>query len=141
MGKVFVVQELKRYHCPKCDSSYSTYNRDTREQTCRGCAHVYSSDDGVAKPVHDVTPAAVYGDVEVLINTNHVGISMRPLVAMFKNALKDFSDDDYILPTGDPVAIAVASIIAAKNNRGNVNFLRFDRQTRQYIKIQVKGYE
>lgn len=141
MGKVFVVQELKRYHCPKCDSSYSTFNKQTREQTCKGCGLVYSSDAGVAKPVHDVTPAAAYGDVEVMINTNHIGITMQPLVAMFKTVLKDFSDDDYILPTGDPVAIGLASIIAAKNNRGNVNFLRFDRQTRAYIKVQVKGYE
>lgn len=138
MNRVFAVQEIKRFHCPKCDGTYSTYNRDTNEQTCKQCEHVYPSSEGIAKPIHSLTESSVYGQLEVLIPANNIGIVMAPHVALMKSKLKDFSDDDYLLPLGDPVAIGMASIIAAKNNRGRVNFLRWDRQTRTYIKIAVQ---
>lgn len=138
MNKVFAVQELKRYHCPKCDGTYSDFNRATNEQTCRQCSHVYPSSAGIPKPVHSLTEAAVYGDIEVLIATNHVGIALQPLIASMKNKLRNFDDDDYLLPVGDPVAIGIATTIAAAYNRGRVNFLRWDRQTRSYIKIKVE---
>ena len=67
-----------------------------------------------------------------------IGIALQPLVASLKHALKDFCDDDYILTVGDPVAIGMATSIAANANRGRVKFLRWDRQTRSYIKIKVE---
>lgn len=138
MSRVFAVQEIKRYHCPKCDGTYSTFDRDKNEQTCRSCKHVYHSDEGVPKPVHSLTEAAVYGQLEILIESNSIGIAMAPLIATLKNKLKDFCDDDYLLPIGDPVAIAASAIIAAANNRGKVNFLRWDRRARSYIKIKAE---
>jgi hypothetical protein len=80
----------------------------------------------------------VYGDLEVLIESDNIGIALQPLVSILKPRLKNFSDDDYILTVGDPVAIGVVSMIAAKANRGRVTFLRWDRQARAYIKIKVE---
>jgi len=86
----------------------------------------------------DLSAAASYGDLEVLIKSNNIGIALQPLVTSLKHALRNFSDDDYILTVGDPVAIGLASTIAANANRGRVTFLRWDRQTRAYIKIKVE---
>lgn len=136
MSKVFVVQEFRRYHCPKCDGAYS--RRASGGQfgfVCNSCQHEYA--EGVLK-TSDLSAASVYGDLEVLIKSNNIGISLQPLVNSLKSALKDFSDDDYILTVGDPVAIGLVSVIAARANRGRVTFLRWDRQTRAYIKIKVE---
>lgn len=88
-------------------------------------------------PMHDLTPARTYGDLEVLISTNNIGIAIQPIVAKLRTALKDFSDDDYLLAVGDPVAIGICTAIASEMNRGRVNILRWDRQTRQYVSIEA----
>lgn len=136
MSVVFVVQEFRRYHCPKCDGAYSRKAPGGAFGfVCNGCQHEYS--EGVLKTT-DLSAAAAYGDLEVLIKSNNIGIALQPLVASLKHALRNYSDDDYILTVGDPVAIGLASTIAAQANRGRVTFLRWDRQTRAYIKIKVE---
>lgn len=136
MSTVFVVQEFRRYHCPKCDGAYSRKAPGGAFGfVCNSCQHEYA--EGVLKTT-DLSAAASYGDLEVLIKSNNIGIALQPLVASLKHALRNFSDDDYILTVGDPVAIGLASTIAANANRGRVTFLRWDRQTRAYIKIKVE---
>jgi hypothetical protein len=93
---------------------------------------------GVAKPANSLTEAAVYGDLEILFHGNDIGIALQPNVIALQHALRNFSDDDFILPVGSPVLIGLASIIAAKANRGRITFLSWDRRTRAYIKIKVK---
>lgn len=92
---------------------------------------------GDGTPMHDLTPARVYGDLKVLIQSNNIGIAIQPLVAQLRSQLRGFSDDDYLLTVGDPVAIGVATAIAAEMNRGRVNILKWDRQTRQYVAVDV----
>lgn len=130
---VYVVQELKRYHCPKCDGTYA--KREGDGFRCRSCQHLYKRGEGVAKPMHSLTESSAYGPIEVLYQGNNPGILMAPVIAQMKTKLKDFNDEDFLLPAGDPVLIGIAASIASNNNRGNVNFLRWDRETRTYIKI------
>lgn len=76
--------------------------------------------------------------MEVLIRSHRMPVMMQQVYEDMKDKLKDFKDGDYILPVGDPVAIAMATTIAArKAETGRVNFLRWDRQTRQYIEVRV----
>lgn len=134
MSKVYVVQELKRFHCPKCDGTSAKRTQDGFQ--CRQCHHEYAK--GVAKPRDSLTEAAVYGDIEVLFHGNNPGLALQPLVVHFKHALRNFSSEDFLLPVGDPVLIGIATHIAAKANAGRVNLLRWDRVTAQYIKIGVE---
>lgn len=136
MSVVFVVQEFRRYHCPKCEGAYSRKApAGAYGFICNSCQHEYA--EGILKTT-DLSAAAAYGDLEVLIKSNNIGIALQPLVASLKHALRNYSDDDYILTVGDPVAIGLASVIAAQANRGRVTFLRWDRQTKRYIKIKVE---
>lgn len=138
MNKVYAVQELRRYHCPECDGTYIKFERDLGKHKCQTdrCGAVF--DHGVSKPVNSLSEASVYGDIEILVQTDKIGIALQPLVAQMKSKLKDFDDTDYILPVGDPVAIGLATTLAANANRGRVQFLRWERNTRSYIKINVE---
>jgi hypothetical protein len=41
---------------------------------------------------------------------------------------------------GDPVAIAIASMIAAEVNNGRVKFLKWDRENSCYYSVEVDLY-
>jgi ribosomal protein L37AE/L43A len=139
MNKVFVVQELHRYHCPACDSTYSKPHHvggDFVGFKCDRCDHIYKH--GVSKPRDSLTEAAVYGDMDVLHRGNKVGLDTANIVQRFRHALRNFDDEDFILPTGDPVLIGIAIALAAKANRGKVNVLKWNRETRSYIKTELE---
>lgn len=107
MAKVYIVQEpLKR-------------DRVTKE----------------LRPMMDFTPALVYGELEVLIQSSRPILTPAPLIHELKRKLKDFSDDDFLLAVGDTGLIAIASMVASKINHGRVNLLKWDRETRSYLKL------
>lgn len=134
MTVVYVVQELRKPVCPYCGNW--RLHKYQGSFVCEGCKKPFEKP--VSVPKYDLTPASIYGPMEVLLRTNNVGLSLQPIVAEFKRKLKDYSDDDYILATGDPIAIGIAVSVAAKNNRGRVNLLKWDRQTRQYVKATAE---
>lgn len=133
MSKVYVVQELRKFVCPECDHWRLT--KEGSLYTCEACSHEF--DRAKTVPKHDLTPASAYGDLEVLISRNNIGIAAQPIIAQLRHDLRDYSDDDYILAVGDPVAIGLAISVAADSNRGRVNILKWDRQTRAYISLNA----
>lgn len=93
-----------------------------------------------AVPLFNLTPAATYGDIEVLMPAGASLLSTVPMVRVMRDRLAKFSDDDYILPVGDPASIAAACAIAAEMNAGRVKLLRWDRKARAYLVIQLDTY-
>lgn len=94
-------------------------------------------ENGVIKSVFDMTPAAEYGEIEVLMPAGASLLSTVPMVRTMRDRLYNFSDDDYLLPVGDPASIMAAGAIAAEINNGRVKILRWDRVTRRYIVVQI----
>ena len=91
---------------------------------------------GQWRRMHDLTPALIYGKLKIIIEGDqHLPISVQPIIWEFKKKLKDFCDDDYLLLIGDPVLIGIATAVAADINRGRVKFLKWDRETAQYLEI------
>lgn len=124
MGTVFVVQELK-------DMRQNVGGTKIDGQWTGG-----HPNPNYGKPMVDVTPACVYGELRVLFQSN-VGIAVQPYVAKLRHELRDFSDDDYLLLVGDPVLIGLCTAIASEMNRGHVRMLRWDKRARDYIEIKV----
>jgi hypothetical protein len=93
--------------------------------------------DGAPVTLFDISPALKYGEIEILAKHNHNMFATVPMVRFFREKLKDFNDDDYILPVGDPVIIATVAAIAADMNNGQYKILKWDKPTRQYASIQV----
>lgn len=90
---------------------------------------------GEFEAMMDLTPASAYGELVVLIKTNKLPLMSAPFINSLRMGLKDFCDDDFLLPVGAPAAIAFAGAVASDINRGRVNMLVWDKQTHQYIKI------
>lgn len=107
MGKVYIVQEpLKR-----------------------------DQESGARVPLFDFSPAAVYGELTPLLGSNRSPLSPGPLVADVRSKLKNFNDADSILAVGDPVVIGIVVAVAAQVNDGRVAVLKWDRETRSYIRV------
>lgn len=92
---------------------------------------------GVERKAMDLRPAAEFGDVVVLLEHNQSLLSPVPTVRALKEKLRDFSDDDYILPVGDPALIATVSMVAAEMNHGRVKLLKWDKGLHKYFVIQI----
>lgn len=87
--------------------------------------------------VFNFNMAAQYGDLKVMLPGGQVALSTAPTIFKLKEQLRDFCDDDYIVPAGDPSAIAMAVAIASANNHGRFKLLKYDRDARAYIKVDV----
>lgn len=74
-------------------------------------------------------PAAEFGElVFVLEGGDQVFLNAVPTIQKVRTVLRDFNDDDYILPNGDPVGIGIACVEAARANGGRYKQLKYDRQ-------------
>jgi hypothetical protein len=94
--------------------------------------------DGDWRRVHDLTPAAAYGDLEILVSgRQHITLATQPLIREFRDKLRSYNDDDYLLLVGDPILIGIAITIASDINAGRVALLKWDRATSRYIKVKA----
>ena len=104
---------------------------------------VMTNRDGQWGPAHDYTPAQAYGNIEIIIpqNKKFSPFAMIPTINFIRDQLRGFNPEDYLLLAGDPTLIAISAIIAFEKTVGNVNFLKYDRQTKSYIKCEAKFFK
>ena len=67
--------------------------------------------------------------------------SPGPLIYKLRKGLKDFTERDYLLLTGDPAIIGVACSIVSDITTGKYNLLKWDKQERTYYPIEINLYE
>lgn len=91
----------------------------------------------VKVPVMDFRPVAVYGDPVICLPPGPMGLSPYPTKERLREVLRDFSDDDYLVPVGDPSAMFLAAMIVGDINRGRCKVLKWDRDTRSYIAVEL----
>ena len=86
----------------------------------------------------NLLPAKEFGELAVLLGPNQLVLDTSFAISELKERLHTFSDDDYILPIGDPVTIGLATAFAAAFNKGRVKFLKWDRQEQRYYSVTSK---
>jgi hypothetical protein len=91
---------------------------------------------GVTRPM-DLTPAAEFGEVVILMQHSQSMLAPVPTVRSLNEKLRDFSDNDFILPVGDPVLISTVAMVASAKNSGRAKYLKWDKRLRKYSVIQV----
>ena len=93
-------------------------------------------------PKINIMGASKYGDFKFLLpELSQIIFSPGPLIFKLRKALKDFSEGDYLLLTGDPAIIGVACSIVSDMTNGKYNLLKWDKQERKYYPITINLYE
>lgn len=98
---------------------------------------------GQWRPIFDIRPARMFGELKfVTLRPGNIYLDTLPTILNhMRSVLGDFNDNDYILPTGEPVAIAAACAIAADANEGRLKLLKWDRRAHGYqvVEINIRG--
>lgn len=86
---------------------------------------------------YDFSAARAHGEFVVLLSPGNVfGERFPEALAALRDGLRDYDpESDHILAAGDPVAIAAAVLLAARN--GAVSLLRYDRRDDAYVPYRV----
>ena len=94
------------------------------------------------RPKINIMGASEYGKFKFLLpELSQIIFSPGPLIFKLRKALKDFSEGDYLLLTGDPAIIGVACSIVSDMTNGKYNLLKWDKQERKYYPITINLYE
>ena len=93
-------------------------------------------------PKFNIMGASRYGEIITLLPENsQIIMSPGPLIFKLRKLLKNFTEKDYLLLTGDPALIGVACSIVSDITNGKFSFLKWDRQEKMYYPIKVNLYE
>ena len=93
-------------------------------------------------PKINIMGAAKYGKFEFLLpEFSQIIFSPGPLIFKLRKGLKDFSEKDYLLLTGDPAIIGVACSIVSDITNGKYKLLKWDKQEKQYYPININLHE
>jgi len=90
----------------------------------------------VEKFPHLESLASEFGEVEYLLTEPHIA-DRGPLIRTMQHKLKDFTEDDYLLPVGSPVAIMAATMVAARMTHGFVRVLDYDKWAQRYFETEL----
>lgn len=86
----------------------------------------------------NILPAKKFGEIKILLPIGtQVTFSPGQIVNKLFVEMSNFNDDDYLLLIGDPVAIGIATTVAAYWNKGRVKMLKWDRQEHIYYPIEI----
>ena len=93
-------------------------------------------------PKINIMSASKYGEFKFLLpEFSQIIFSPGPLVFKLRKLLKDYTEDDHLLLTGDPAIIGIACSIVSDITNGKFNLLKWDRQERMYYPLKINLYE
>ena len=94
------------------------------------------------RPKINILGAAEYGTFKFLLpELSQMIFSPGPLIFKLRKGLKDYTNEDFLLLTGDPAIIGVACSIVADITNGKFNLLKWDKQERKYYPIHINLFE
>ncbi len=93
-------------------------------------------------PKINIMGASNYGKIKFLLpEFSQIIFSPGPLVFKLRKGLKDYTNEDFLLLTGDPAIIGVACSIVSDITSGKFNLLKWDKQERKYYPIHINLFE
>ena len=94
------------------------------------------------RPKINIMGAAEYGTFKFLLpELSQIIFSPGPLIFKLRKGLKDYSQQDFLLLTGDPAIIGVACSIVSDITNGKYKLLKWDKQERKYYPIEINLHE
>ena len=96
----------------------------------------------IGAPKINIMSASKYGDFKFLLpEFSQIIFSPGPLIFKLRKLLKDYTESDYLLLTGDPAIIGVTCSIVSDMTNGRYNLLKWDKQDRMYYPIAINLHE
>ena len=96
----------------------------------------------IGVPKYNIIGAQKFGRIEVLLREDtQIVRSPGPITYQLRRLLKDFTDKDYLLLSGDPKVIGLSCSIACDINNGKYKTLTWDRQEKMYYPSEFNIYE
>lgn len=92
----------------------------------------YDPEKGELSPRYDLTPAEAFGKLRFILDAKTTLQRPELVVAKMDLILKSFTDNDYLLPIGNPVMIGWAMALAAAHNEGRVAVLVWSNRDQRY---------
>ena len=94
------------------------------------------------RPKINIMGAQKYGEIKVLFREDsQIIFCPGPIIFSLRTKLKNFTQEDYLLLTGDPAIIGVACSVVSDITNGKYNLLKWDRQEKMYYPIKINLYE
>ena len=94
------------------------------------------------RPKINILGAAEYGTFKFLLpELSQMIFSPGPLIFKLRKGLKDYTNEDFLLLTGDPAIIGVACSIVSDITNGRYRLLKWDKQERKYYPIKINLHE
>jgi hypothetical protein len=88
-------------------------------------------------PTYDFSPAAAFGQLVTILDDDVNVMMLARLMPTIREALDDFSDDDFLLAVGDPAVIAACAGLILRRRR-TMKLLKWDRKLRIYINMEIR---
>ena len=96
----------------------------------------------LGRPKFNIIGAQKFGRIEVLLREDtQIVRSPGPITYQLRRLLKDFTDKDYLLLSGDPKVIALSIAVACDINNGKYKTLTWDKQEKMYYSTEFNIYE
>jgi hypothetical protein len=87
----------------------------------------------------NILSATEYGELNfILSEEDNIMYEPESVTSEIKDSLQNFSDDDYLLLIGDPVAIGVATHFALLSNENSAKILKWDNREYKYYSIKLE---
>lgn len=92
-------------------------------------------------PTVNVAPAEQFGEVVTLLPAGSQFFAATETVRLIKQRLHDldYQAEDYLLPMGSPVIMAVSAAIAARRSNGCLKVLVWDRHSSTYVAYELEN--
>ena len=116
------------------------YDLSMSERIVYVIQHIAGTQAG--NPKIKIMGAQKYGEIKFLLpEFSQMIFSPGPLVYKLRQGLKNFTDNDHLLLTGDPALIGVACSIVSDITGGKYKLLKWDKQESKYYPISINLYE
>lgn len=88
-------------------------------------------------PKISIDKARSFGEVDILLPPGANRAAVGQLAVAIREKLVDVQEGDFLLPTGDPALIAMASIYMARRLGSKINLLKWDNRLGEYIPMEI----
>jgi len=99
---------------------------------------------GTAKGEHksNILGAQKYGEIKTLLpEFSQMILSPGPLIIKLRTLLKNYTENDYLLLSGDPAIIGVVCSVVCDITNGKYKLLKWDRQEKTYYPIEINIHQ